>query len=799
LSLTIVLTVGLGIGGTAAVFSVVYAVLLKPLPYPDPGRVVRIYTDSPPNRWPLSVVDYQAIDEQQTTFESLVAYNNRAVTLNQEELAERIFVRFVTPGYFPLLGITPLHGRTFVPADAVLGAERTAVLAHRFWRERLGADPDAIGRLIRLDGNDYTVVGVLPPRAGPLEAQREMFPILQMQPPQRKGPFMLRVLGRLRPDAEVGVAEEELRAINERIFPMWKSSYPDSTVTYGVQSLHEFVIGNVGTRLLVLLGAVGFVLLIASTNAANLLVARGTQRGRELAVRAALGASRGRLVQHLLTESALLAAGGAALGLIITFVAIDVMAASGSTFVPRAAEISLSGAVLWFMLAVTLASGLLFGLIPSLQATRSDFERTLGSSGRGSTGSLRTQRVRRVLVASQFAVAVPLLIGAGLLLTSFTKLQRVDPGIDQNNLITARISLPRATYMDAPAMEAAFWGQLTERVGALPGVVAVGSGSSRPPDDLGMINNFNLEDKPAPPDQAEPVAPWPVVSPEFFQALGIPLIRGRMFDERDRADAPRVVLVDQAWVRRFFPGEDPIGKRLHSGGCNRPDCPWLTVIGVVGDAKYMGLDDPGWGTIYQPVLQNTWWSRILFVRTTGDPLSVVPAVRTIVRELDPTLPLSQVATMDELMANALDAPRNFLALIAGFAAVALMLAAIGIYGVMSYFVQQHTRDIGIRMALGGRPAAVLRLIVGRGMRLVILGIAIDVCRCHARPGGYGAHRLRNSGAARGDSRSGGDTAPGVRREQAPHRNHRSSCQRPATSCERGQPRAQARGFHVSHR
>jgi predicted permease len=331
-----------------------------------------------------------------------------------------------------------------------------------------------------------------------------------------------------------------------------------------------------------------------------------------------------------------------------------------------------------------------------------------------------------MLVASQFAVAVPLLIGAGLLLTSFARLQRVDPGIDRDNLLTARISLPRATYSDAPAMEAAFWEQLMDRVGALPGVVAVGSGSSRPPDYIGMINNFNLEDKPTPPEQAEPVAPWPVVSPEFFHALGIPLIRGRMFDESDRPGAPRVALVDQAWVRRFFPGEDPIGRRLHSGGCNRPDCPWLTVIGVVGDVKYMGLDDPGWGTIYQPVLQNTWWSRILFVRTATDPLSVVPAVRAIVRELDLTLPLSEVATMEELMESALDSPRNFLAMIAGFATVALLLAAIGIYGVMSYFVQQHTRDIGIRMALGGGPESVLRLIVGRGMRLVVLGIAIGV-------------------------------------------------------------------------
>lgn len=724
LSLTIVATVGLGIGATAAVFAVVHTVLLKPLPYPEPGRLVRIYTDSPPNRWPLSVVDYQAIAEQQTAFESVAAFQNRIVTFNLDEVAERIWVRFVSPDYFPLLGIRPLHGRAFVPADAVLGAEPTAVLAHGFWRQRLGGDPDAIGSPIKLDGKDYRVIGVLTPDTGPLEARREVFPILQMEPPRRKGPFFLGVLGRLRSDTEPSVAEEELRAINARIFPLWKSSYSDSTATYGSETLHEYVVGDVGWRLLILLGAVGFVLLIASANATNLLVARGTQRGRELAMRAALGASRGRLLQHLLSESALLALGAAALGLVLARVAIDAVAGSGSSFVPRAAEISSSGPVLWFTLAVTLGGGLLFGLIPSLQVTRSHLEKELHRGGRA-TGDRGTERVRRMLVASQFAVAVPLLIGAGLLLTSFTRLQRVDPGIDQENLLTMRIALPRADYEDAAAVTA-FWDELTARLGALPGVVAVGHGSGRPPQEVDMLNNFNLEDDPTPPDQAEPVVPWPVVSPQYFRALGIPLLRGRLFDERDRDGAPQVAVVDQGWVQRFSPDKDPIGRRFYSGGCNRPECPLTTVIGVVGDVKYLGLDVPAQGTIYQPLMQNTWWGQVLFVRTTVDPLSVLPAIRTVVRESDPAVPLSGVATMDELVQEALNSPRNFLVLIAAFAAVALLLAAIGIYGVMSYFVQQHTRDIGIRMALGGSRGAVLRLVVGQGMGLVVLGAGIGI-------------------------------------------------------------------------
>ena len=725
LSLTIVVTLGLGIGATSAVFAVIHAVMLNPLPYPQPDRLVQIYTDSPPNRWPLSVVDYQAIEDQQTTFESVAAYANRIVTFNRDDVAERIWSRFVTPGYFPILGITPLHGRAFVPEDAVPEAERTAVVSHGFWRDRLGADPDAIGRPIKLDGNDYRVIGVLPPGLGPLEARRQIFPILQMEPPQRKGPFYLGLIGRLRSGDELVVAEEELRTISRRLFPLWESSYEDRTATYGVRSLHEYIVGDVGTRLIILLGAVGFVLLLASTNAANLLLARGTERGRELSVRAALGASRGRLLQHLLSESALLAFTGATLGVLLTSVTIKSLAVTGTSFVPRAAEISLSGPVFWFTFAVTLGSVLLFGLIPSWQATRLELEHTLHTSSRGATGGPGTERARRMLVGFQFAIALPLLIGAGLLLASFTKLQRVDPGIDTDHLLTMRISLPRSTYEDPAAVDA-FWDEVTGRIGALPGVVAAGHGSGRPPEEVDMLNNFNLEEKPTPSDQAEPVVPWPVVSPDYFRTLGIPLLKGRLFDERDRDGAPSVAVVDQAWTERFFPGEDPIGKRFHSGGCNEPDCPWTSVIGVVGDVKYMGLDVPAQGTVYEPQLQNTWWGQILFVRTTGDPASFLPAIRTIVREVDPTLPIANVATMDELMQNALDSPRNLLSLIAGFASVALLLAAIGIYGVMSYFVQRHRRDIGIHLALGAGPRAVSRLIVGKGMRVVTLGVVVGV-------------------------------------------------------------------------
>jgi predicted permease len=725
MSLTIVVTVGLGIGGTAAMFSAVHAVLLKPLPYSDPERLVAISTDSPPNRWPLSAVDYQAIEEQQTAFESVAAFQRRIVTFNQDEVAERIWVRFVTPSYFSLLGVDPLYGRTFVPADAETGTTPTAVLAYSFWRERLGADPGVLGRSIRLDGNDFRIIGVLPPETGPLEARRAVFPILQLQPPERRGPFFFTALGRLRPDTNLAAANHELRAISKRIFPLWQSSYADATTTFAARSLHDEIVGDSGTDLAILLGAVTFVLLIVTMNATNLLLARGIQRRQEMAIRAALGASRGRLLQVMLCESLLLAFTGAVMGIALTAVAVKVMATAGATLIPRAEEISFSGTVLWFTIAVTLGSGLLFGLAPSLRVIRVRLQEALQTSSRTASGGLHNQRLRRLIVALQLAVAVPLLVGAGLLLTSYLRLRGVDPGINRDNLLTMRISLPRTAYPDPHAVEA-FWEQATARVRALPGVVEVGQGTGRPPQGVGMENNFNMEDDPTPADQAEPVVPWPVVSPGYFQTLGIPLLQGRRFDEGDRDGGEPVAIVDQAWVRRFSPAQDPIGRRFYSGGCNRPECPLTTVVGVVGDVSYKGLDAPPQGTIYEPLLQNTWWSRNLFVRTGGDPLLLVPEIRTIVRQIDATVPLAEIATMEELMQEALATPRGLLGLIAAFAAIALLLATIGIYGVMSFFVQQHTRDIGIRIALGGSSLAVSRLVIARGMRMVVLGVVLGI-------------------------------------------------------------------------
>jgi putative ABC transport system permease protein len=731
LAVTIVLTVGLGIGATTAMWSVIHAVLIAPLPYADPGPLVRIYTDSPPHRWPLSVADYLALAEQQTSFDQVAGYTNATRTFTRGEVAERAQGKLVTGGYFSLLGIRPAAGRLLAPADDQPGGAPVVVVSDGFARRYLGGAAAALGQSVRLDGIDHQVVGVLPARVGPLAQGRDFFAPARWEPPPRKGPFFVTALGRLRSGVRRDAAAEELRAIDRRIFPLWQTSYQDEKATWAAMDLKDYVIGDVGRALVLVLGAVGFVLLIASTNAANLLVARVGRRRRELAVRGALGASRGRVVGHLLAESALLAVGAAAVGLGLAAGGIRLLAVAGAGYLPRAQEIGLSGPVLAFLAAVTVGSGLLFGLLPALAGTRSRFAGALASGGRSSTAAAGARRLRQVLVAVQFAVATPLLVASALLLASLGKLQHVDPGFRPDHLLTAAIQLPAERYSD-PAQVRAFWERARSGVEALPGVAGVALADGLPPRGVGNVNNFDLEDDPTPPDESQPAVPWVSASPEYFELLGIPLLAGRPFDRGDgTAEAPEVVIVDRAWADRFFPGQEVVGRRLHEGGSPT----WTTVVGVVGAVKYMGLDQPDLGTVYWPTSQRptdhpieriTSRFAYLVVRTAGDPLTLLAPLRRVVRDLDPALPLSEVATMDERLAGSLEAPRLLSALALAFAGAALLLSVIGIYGVMSYFVQQHTKEIGIRLALGGRPATVRRLVVGQGMRVVGLGIAVGL-------------------------------------------------------------------------
>jgi putative ABC transport system permease protein len=728
MTLTIVATVGLGIGATTAIFSAINAALLRPLPYANPGELVRFYTDAPPNIWRFSLADYLALEAQQTQFAQVAAYTDRSMAFSDGTTAERFRGRVVTWTYFGLLGIRPAAGRDFTAADGRPGTPPSIIVSHGFWQQRLGGRDDLIGKPIRFDGTDYTLVGVLPQRVGPLEQPHSFFVAAQWTPPPRKGPFFYTAIGRLRDGASRSAAAEELRAINKRIFPIWRASYQDDKATWAMMDLRSYVVGDVNTIAGLALSAVALVWLIACANASNLLIARVTSRRRELAVRTALGASRGRVVRYLLAESALLALGAAAVGVGLTYGGIALLRNFGATYFPRTQEIAVDGAALGVLALLTAGSAVLFGLIPAIHGAGGPPQEALQALGRSTTGTVAVRRLRRLLVGTQFAIATPLLVGAGLLTVTLSALGRVELGFDTTNMISGAIQLPVPQYQQ-PERATAFWDELRRRVAAIPGVAGVTLADGRPPVEVGNFNNFDLEDTPTAPGHSQPVTPWVGVTPEYFRVLGLTLMQGEIFDESEgRKEALESVVVDRAWASRFFPNQSAIGKRFHQGGCTT--CPWTRVVGVVSEVKYAGLDAPDHGTVYWP-LGPQERTRFLILRTRSDPSTVLPAVRQTIRDLDAGLPFSNVATMDELVTRSLQTPRSLSVLVGSLAIVALLLSLVGIYGVMAYYVQQHAKDIGIRVALGGSRGELLRLIVGQGMKVVATGIVVGVAAAFA--------------------------------------------------------------------
>jgi putative ABC transport system permease protein len=726
LALTIVATVGLGIGATTAMFAVVDAALLRSLPYAAPHELVRIYTDTPPFRFRFSQADYLALEAQQTSFSAIAGYSERTAAFSDGEVAEQVRGRLVSWSYFDLLRLKPALGRAFTPADGKPASAPAVIASHRFWQQRLGSRKDAIGQPIRLDGTDYTLTGVMPPAVGPLELNQDFFIAARWDTPRRKGPFFIITLGRVS-DGARGSAAAELKAINKRIFPLWKASYQDERATWSLVDLKASLVNDFRPIARLSLAAVALVWLIACVNASNLLVARVTSRRRELAVRTALGASRPRVIRYLLAESAVLATAAALVGVAVAAVGIGLVQRFGAAYVPRTAEVVLAGRTLWILIAVTAVSIAIFGLVPALHGTGGPVDEGLRSLGRSSTGTSRVRRLRQMLVGSQFAVATPLLIVAGLLIGSLENLKRVDLGFDSRNLLTGNIFLPRSEYRDVAQM-VSFWNELRQRLERLPGVAGMTFVDSRPPDDAGNQNNFKLET--APPSQPDSVTTWVAVTPDYFHLIGHKLFAGRLFDPADDGDGvPPVLVVDRAWERRFFPGQSAVGKRMRSGGCST--CPFETIVGVVSAVKYDGLAAPEQGTVYSLMPQrgeavDSSRSRYVMLRTSAEPSTVLPAVRRTLRELDPNRPLARVATVDELVAQSLEAPRALSLLIGVLSAVALVLAVVGIYGVMAHYVQQHAKDISIRLALGGRPAGVLRLILGRGLSLVAGGVGVGI-------------------------------------------------------------------------
>lgn len=717
-----VLTLGLGIGATTAIFSVVDTVVLEPLPFPDSDRLVRIFQqNSPTNRWSISVADFQAVEEQQRIFVSVAAGREASATLTGRGRPERVAAFFATSEWFRTVGVEPIEGRGFLPGEDRPGAELVVVLSHTFRERTFGPGASVLGRTITLDGEAHTVVGVLPPGRRSLAGQiADVWPILQPETPARRGPFTLRAVARMRPGATIREATSELAAISERIFPIWAEGFSDENARLTPVPLRDVIVGDVGTALYLFLGAVAGVLLIGIANVANLLLARASGRGREMALRASLGATRVRLLRQLAVESLLLAALGGAAGVSIALVGLETLVRTNPGL-PRLDEVSLDPSVLGFAGAVTLTAGLLFGLAPLLHGVSRDAAEGLRSAGRTATVGTGWRRVRSALVTAEFALALPLLVGAALLFGSFLRLRSVDPGYDPADLISARISLPAASYADA-SETTRFWDDAVRRIEEIPGVAAAGISTALPPHTSGFTNNFDLLDDPVAPGASQHVVPWSWVSPSFLRVLNVPLLQGRLLDESDQG-APAVAVVSRSWVERYSRDRQVVGRQLYSGGDTGTP---VTIVGVVGDVKVTGLassDDPA---VYEPYAQAGFRDVNLLVRARGQAAGVLEQVHAEIESMDPELALANVQTMTERLSAAVSTPRYWTTLLGVFAGVGLLLAAIGVYGVLSYYVNRQTRDIGIRLALGAEPAAVRRLVLRQGMSRVGVGIAIGL-------------------------------------------------------------------------
>ncbi|HLL14391.1 MAG TPA: ABC transporter permease [Pyrinomonadaceae bacterium] len=720
------LTLALGVGANTAIFSVVNAVVLRPLPFPEAERLVWFDGVNPAKgikESALSKPDYLDWQSQSNAFQSMTAFvQGSAILSDDNSEPERVPRGVVTASFFQTVGVNPAQGRALLPEDELPGSEPVAVLSHGLWQRRFGANPNVVGSKFTVSGRTFTVVGVMP--AGfdyPGRAQL-WSPLKTGGDDQRRDNRYLHVLARLKPTVTLGEAQTQIDALSAR----FGQQYPE---TNGGQSakltgLQDWTTRGVRTSLLLLFGAVGFVLLIACANVANLLLARGAARRKEIALRTALGAGRPRIIRQLLTESLLLAFLGGVAGLILSLFLTDLLIAISPANVPRLNEIKLDARVLAFTVGVVSLVGLLFGLAPAWQASKTDLNEVLKDGGRSSTEGRGRNRLRALLVVTEMALSLLLLVGAGLLIKSFVLLRDVHPGFDAKNVLTMRISLPGARYPE-PQQSERFYRELTERVKALPGVEAAGATVSLPlgGSNFSVGRSFIREGRPLVTEESQN-ADYFVATPDYFKTMRIPLKAGRAFTEQDRVDTPPVVVVNESLARRFFPGEDPVGKRLTVW---RDEKFAREIIGVVGDVKSDRLDAETDAQIYVPYPQDAGWGGLsLAVRTTVEPETLTADVRGAVLSIDKNQPVFDIKTMDDVLAASVANNRLVVLLFGLFALFALLLATVGIYGVMSYTVAQRTHEIGIRMALGAQPADVLRLILKQGLVLTCAGVGLGL-------------------------------------------------------------------------
>jgi putative ABC transport system permease protein len=725
-TLIAIITLAMGIGANTAIFSVVNALMLRPLPYPNPERLVWVdeVSKTRPNNFVFGA-HFLEWREQCQTLEGIAAYSNSELTLTGAGEPERVFCGEASENFFPLLGARAFaRGRDFTAAEDKPGAERVVILSHELWWRRYNGDPEVLGKTIALDDDSYTIIGVLPADFRYFRSF-DLWTPLRLDPQAERGgerSRMLEVVARLKPETTRELALAEMETIRER----YEASHPNSLSFANAQTrlvfLQEKLLGDTRRALLALSGAVGLILLIACANVANLLLARAAGRASELAIRSALGAGRFRLIRQMMTESLLLAGAGGAGGLLLAYWGVQLLGSLNSTEsigdLSQLAVISIDRWTLGFTLIISLLTGLLSGLAPALQLSRPDLNAALKDGARGVASHGR--RLRGALMVSEVALALILLVGAGLLIRSFVKLLNLDQGYRAENVLTARLTMPDR-YEEAQRLQ--FYERVLERIAATPGVTAVGATSLLPLTPRNLVVWLRVEGR-APQDR-EREAPVFIgsVSPDYFRVMGIGLRAGRFFNDGDRRGAPSVALLTESLARKLFPGEDPIGKRI---GAPTSNAEWTTVVGVVADVRHKGVDRALEPTVYLSYRQSPPMRMALAVRGAVEPSRLAPALRSAVLSVDPTMPVHDVMSMDARRANSVAARRFNLLLLGALAGLALALAGVGIYGVISYVVAQRTREVGIRLALGAQPADVLRLLIRHGMALVLLGVALGL-------------------------------------------------------------------------
>lgn len=724
-----VLTLAFGIGANSAVFTIINAVLLNPLRYKEPERLVWVWASAPGlTKARVSPSDFLDWNEQNQSFERITCFRVQNFNLANGGNPERIQGGIVSADFFTVLGVQPLLGRTFHAQEDQLGQDDVVVVSYGFWQRRLGSDPNLVGKTLNLNGRPFTIIGVTPKAFYQLPAKAEIWTPLVFSPTEAKnrGAHYLSVIARLKPDVTIQQAQNEMEIISRQL----QQQYPDTNAGRGakVVALNEEVVGDVRTTLLILFGAVTLVLLLAAANVANLLLSWATVREREIAVRSALGATRMRLFRQLLTESLLLSLLGGILGILLAYGAIHLLLVWGPNSIPRADEIGIDSQVLGFALLISLLTGIIFGVAPAVHASRPNLNESLKEGGRGGTQGLQHRRIHNLLAVSEIALALVLLIGAGLLIKSFYRIQRIDPGLNPLNVLTMEIALPRTKYVSSQ-QQASFFQQLLEHVKSLPGVQYASVINDLPLASGGSSTAFVVGGHPAPVLGQEPRAHYRPVSSDYFLAMGIPLIKGRSVTERDTKDAPLIVVISQGIAQRFFPNEDPIGKRI---GIDSPP-EWREIVGIAGDVRHHGLDNEVKPHLYIPYLQNTSEyltltsaTMSLVIRTTAPPQSLAESVRREVLALDKDQPVSKVKTMEQVVDESITQRHFNMMLLIILAIIALILAAVGVYSVISYSVTRRTQEIGVRMALGAKARDILWLVLRQSIMLILIGSLIGL-------------------------------------------------------------------------